>query len=46
MENNNKNIGIINEQGYVVGSGLGFSTLTEQDKEKINKDNNNKEEKE
>lgn len=43
----NKNIGVINEQGFVAGMGLGFTptNLNEQlkkdeDKEKENKENN------
>ena len=39
MENNNSNnqIGVINEQGFVAGYGLGFNTLNEQDRDRINK---------
>ena len=47
MDNNKKeNIGVITEQGFVAGYGLGFNTLNEQDQKKIqqkdNKDNNDK----
>lgn len=44
MENkNNDKIGVINEQGFVAGYGLGFNTLNEQDQEKLKKKDNNKE---
>ena len=39
---NNNNIGIITEQGFVAGNGLGFNPLNEQDLKKIK----NEEEKE
>lgn len=46
MKEDNKQIGVINEQGFVAGYGLGFNTLNEQDREKIkdkeDKDKNNK----
>lgn len=32
----NKDIGVINEQGFVAGDGLGFNQLSESDKEKLN----------
>ena len=46
MKEDNKQIGVITEQGFVAGYGLGFNTLNEQDKEKIkdkeDKDKDNK----
>ena len=33
--NNNKKMGVINEQGFVAGYGLGFNTLNEQDQERL-----------
>lgn len=35
MKEDNKQIGVITEQGFVAGYGLGFNTLNEQDREKI-----------
>ena len=35
MKEDNKQIGVITEQGFVAGCGLGFNTLNEQDREKI-----------
>lgn len=47
MKEDNKQIGVITEQGFVAGHGLGFNTLNEQDREKIkdkeDKDKDNKE---
>lgn len=46
MKEDNKQIGVITEQGFVAGHGLGFNTLNEQDREKIkdkeDKDKDNK----
>ena len=46
MKEDNKQIGVITEQGFVAGYGLGFNTLNEQDREKIkdkeDKDKDNK----
>jgi len=34
-EDKNNQVGVINEQGFVAGYGLGFNTLNEQDRERI-----------
>lgn len=39
------NYGVITEQGYPVGNGLGFKPLTEQENEDIKKQEEKKEEK-
>ena len=38
----NKNIGIINEQGFVAGSGLGFQEVKKGELDKDKKDQKNK----
>ena len=40
----NDNVGIINEQGFVAGNGLGFNPINEKDLYKNSEDNENKEE--
>ena len=34
-EDKNNQVGVITEQGFVAGHGLGFNTLNEQDRERI-----------
>ena len=47
MKEDNKQIGVITEQGFVAGYGLGFNTLNEQDREKIkDKEDKDKDKKE
>lgn len=41
---NNNNVGVITEQGFVAGNGLGFNPLSEQDLKKVKSEEENKKE--
>ena len=45
MNMENKNIGVITEQGFVAGMGLGFTPTTLNEQKKDEKENNKNEDK-
>lgn len=41
-----KGFGVLNEQGYIMGKGFGFSPLNEEDMSKVNKEESDTEKEE